>query len=141
MPLSCFQRLALSAIRGYQRYISPRKGFACAWRRHTGHASCSTLGFRAVRRYGVARGLALIRQRTRLCGVAHRRFSPVLRRAPLSQRGDCDLGCDAPGDCDFPRGMGAFSCCDGCSCDWPSRDSKKHREDDKLHHIPPHRRA
>ena len=47
--------LALAAITLYQRFVSPRKGFSCAYRFHTGGPSCSVLGFRAVRRYGVHR--------------------------------------------------------------------------------------
>ncbi len=35
------QRLVLWAIEVYQRHLSPRKGFSCAYRCHTGHASCS----------------------------------------------------------------------------------------------------
>jgi putative component of membrane protein insertase Oxa1/YidC/SpoIIIJ protein YidD len=49
--------LLLTLIRLYQRHVSPRKGFACAYRVHTGCASCSHLGYRAIRRYGVWQGL------------------------------------------------------------------------------------
>ena len=45
--------LALRAIGLYQRHLSPRKGFACAYRARTGGASCSELGFRAIRRFGL----------------------------------------------------------------------------------------
>jgi putative component of membrane protein insertase Oxa1/YidC/SpoIIIJ protein YidD len=38
------KRLALAAIRGYQRWISPRKGFRCALRTATGGDSCSAYG-------------------------------------------------------------------------------------------------
>ena len=70
------RRFLLAAIRAYQRYISPYKGFSCAYREHTGHASCSTFGFRAVRKFGVFRGLIMQRERTSLCGVAQRRIRP-----------------------------------------------------------------
>lgn len=135
-------RLAvLAAIRAYQRYLSPYKGFCCAYRAHTGRGSCSTLGYRAVRRHGVFRGLGLIRQRMHLCGVAHRRYAAP--RASLhAQRGacDCDLPCDA--GCDTPSGRGlsrAFdfvSCCDCAGCDWPRRERKR-REQEQYVHIPP----
>jgi putative component of membrane protein insertase Oxa1/YidC/SpoIIIJ protein YidD len=46
-------RAFLLAIGLYQKYLSPHKGFCCAYRTHTGRAGCSALGFRAVRRYGV----------------------------------------------------------------------------------------
>jgi len=112
------RRLLLLAIRMYQRYVSPYKGFACAYRVHTGRRSCSALGLRAVRRFGVFGGLDLIRQRTARCGEVYRRYAPVAARRPLApQRGDCDLGCDLPCDLHGPRGLGsslcdAFSCCD-----------------------------
>lgn len=61
------RRFALEAIRIYQRHVSPRKGFSCAYRSHLGRFSCSTLGYRAIRRYGLLKGLAVLRQRTSLC--------------------------------------------------------------------------
>ena len=42
--------LLLAAIHGYKRHVSPRKGFACAYRVHLGACSCSTLGLRAISR-------------------------------------------------------------------------------------------
>jgi uncharacterized protein len=100
------------AIRVYQRYVSPYKGFCCAYRTHTGRSSCSQLGYRAVRRFGVFAGLGLTRQRTHLCGVAHRRHRASHPRIPQSQRGACDIGCDLPcdlncdkaGDCSSNKG-------------------------------------
>ncbi|MDB5931913.1 MAG: hypothetical protein JWR60_3620 [Polaromonas sp.] len=137
MPLSLPQRLALAAIQGYQRHLSPRKGFCCAWRHHTGGASCSALGARAIRRHGVWHGLALLRQRMARCGVAHRRLSPVPPRPPVAQRGDCDLPCD----CDLPQGRGlcgnvcdVADCCSGC--DWPQKKSKKRQQEERDAHIP-----
>ena len=129
---------ALGAIRLYQRWLSPHKGFACAYRVHTGRCSCSQLGFRAIRRFGVAGGWRLLQQRTALCGVAHRRHSPVTRRPPARERGDCDLGCDF----DFLPGKGGlglcdvFNCCDAGGCDWGS-DKKKRRQEQHIH-IPPY---
>lgn len=120
------RRLVLAAIRFYQRHLSPHKGFACAYRVHTGRASCSSLGYRTVRRHGVFDGLALLRRRTYLCGVAHRRHALAGTRPHARQRGECD--CDLP--CDFD----ASDCCD---CDWPDRDKKKRQGDEKQVHIPP----
>ncbi|HXD06418.1 MAG TPA: membrane protein insertion efficiency factor YidD [Burkholderiaceae bacterium] len=139
----------LAAIRGYQRYVSPYKGFRCAYRCHTGRASCSALGYRAVRRHGVLGGLALIRERTYRCGVAHRRHQCAPVASLHSQRGVCDVGCDAPCDagCDLSGALdvcnlsGALdvcdllSCCDCAGCDWPQRQRK--RRDDGYVHIPP----
>ncbi|WP_413816627.1 membrane protein insertion efficiency factor YidD [Piscinibacter gummiphilus] len=136
---------ALASIRLYQKLISPYKGFCCAYRVHTGRASCSTLGYRAIRRYGVLGGITLIRSRTHLCGVAHRRHLSLPRRPLHPQQGVCDFGCDLPCDpsCDLPFGKvfsGAcdfVSCCDCGSCDWPDRKRKTAVKDEQYVYIPP----
>lgn len=90
----------LLAITFYQRWISPHKRFSCAYRLHTGHASCSWLGFRAIRRYGVWRGAAVLRARFERCSAAHRQHQQLHPRSHLhmrSQAGFCD-GCDIPCD-------------------------------------------
>ena len=136
------RRLLLAAIRAYQRYLSPYKGFCCAYRLHTGRASCSNIGYRAVRRYGSISGLALIRQRTRLCGITNRRYSVGNQAILNPQRGVCDAGCDAPcaPDCNFSGGFSnalSFLDCCNCSCDWPSRNKRDFREKEKFVYIPP----
>jgi uncharacterized protein len=141
---SYLRRAVLNAIRAYQRYVSPYKGFCCAYREHTGRASCSALGYRAVRRHGVFAGLAIARERTFRCGVAHRRHRLRLVPALHSQRGVCDVGCDLPcdGGCDLPSGKSFskacdfLSCCDCGSCDWPDR-KRKSRERERSVYLPP----
>lgn len=153
--------LVLMAIRGYQRYLSPHKGFCCAYRAHTGRCSCSALGYRAVRRYGTLNGIAVLRRRMYLCGVAHRRYAPSQplgtyrpARPPRAQRGDCacDLPCDfggggSGGGCDLPDIFRPDTCntCNGCNgCDWPSRDDrykKKDRKEERHVYVPPRRAA
>ena len=138
------RRVVLAVIRIYKRFISPYKGFRCAYSVHTGYASCSTLGYRAVRRHGILRGLSILRARTYRCGVAHRRNSDLPRRPNRLQRGDCDLGCDAPADCgrDMPSGRGLSkvldfaNCCDVGSCDWKER-KRKFASEEKYVYIPP----
>lgn len=94
--------LALLAISGYQRYLSPHKGFCCAYREWTGARSCSALGKRVIQRYGLFSGIALLRRRFDKCGAAAMRLAD--RR---SQSGFIDCACDIP-TCDLP------------SCEWPS---------------------
>lgn len=134
---------ALLAIRFYQRAISPYKGFCCAYCSYTGNASCSTLGLRAVRRYGVWRGVRILDGRLAKCGLAFRRY----RAAAIDkQAGMCDLPCDGP--CDLPCDVklpsigkscgGAADCVDlGSCCDWNT--SRKQARDDADPHIPPRR--
>lgn len=117
------RELALTAIGVYQRYVSPHKGFCCAYRARTGRASCSALGARAIRRWGLRRGLAVLKLRLRRCGEVYRECRidvPLPRLATASQRGHCDvdLGLD-DGCCD------AADVCDCGGCDWPSRQSRQ----------------
>jgi uncharacterized protein len=147
-PRDVMARLSRSfclwAIHLYQRHISPHKGFSCAYRVHTGRSSCSALGARAIRRFGVFPGIKMLQNRLHRCGVSHRRYAPPSMRPPSRQRGDCDVGCDLPCDsgCDGPSGKGLSrwcdlaDCADACSCDWPQR---KNRKKDQDIYIPPKR--
>lgn len=137
--------LAIKAIVAYQRYVSPYKGFRCAYRAHTGRASCSALGLRLIRRYGLRKGVLLLRRRLKLCGIVHRRFAAAAPAVPRLQRGICDAGCDLPFDldCDLPNPKrclavsDVLSCSDACSCDWPSRKRKSDRRERQVY-IPPY---
>lgn len=152
--------LLLALIRFYKRFISPHKGYGCAYRVYSGRASCSTLGYRAIRRHGAWVGLGLLQQRCHKCGVAQRRYAPVYR-PPAGQRGDCDPGCGGDGcdlngcdpggcdqrDCDLRprRCRSAFDfldCCDidDCGGDDKRRERKrKNRKRDAATHLPPRR--
>jgi len=102
-PVSVVSRLALWAIRRYQRHLSPIKGYSCALRAATGADSCSAYGYRVIARQGLLRGLPLLRRRLRRCATAWR--TAAAPRNPLlhHQRGDCDsLPCDACNGCDLP---------------------------------------
>jgi putative component of membrane protein insertase Oxa1/YidC/SpoIIIJ protein YidD len=55
----------------YQRHLSPRKGFRCAYRaRHPARSSCSEFGKRAIERLGMLSGVQLLRRRFRRCHAA-----------------------------------------------------------------------
>lgn len=135
--------LALLAISGYQRYLSPHKGFCCAYREWTGARSCSALGKRVIQRYGLFNGVTLLRRRFDKCGAAAMRLA-----ARRSQSGFVDCACDIP-TCDLPscelpsggcssglRDLSTCSDCAGCDCgDW-KRD--RHRQEKlKEVYIPP----
>lgn len=84
--------LALGAIRLYQSVLSPYKGFRCAYAACTGCASCSVLGYRAIRRFGVRKGITVLQWRFEECSKA---YLSVQERRPMAlgkQRGDCDCG-------------------------------------------------
>ena len=133
--------LLLSAIRFYRRHISPHKGFACAYRVHVGGCSCSSLGLRAVSRYGAWRGLGVLRLRLHECRAAAE-ASRARRRHVVSpgQAGfvDCDVPCD--GSCvdgcsvgDACDRVGCLDCSDVGDCGWggtrptPPRQSRCRR--------------
>ena len=130
--------LALATIRFYQRFLSPHKGFCCAYAAISGRGSCSALGYRAIQRYGVWRGIAVLDKRLEKCGVAHRFHGRRNAAGPLKHQGGfidcgcdvpsgCDLPCDSPAGCGKSRMAGLFrdlpgDC--GCDCDWRRRKKK-----------------
>ena len=92
------KRLALLLISFYQRHLSPRKGYCCAYRTLHGGSSCSHFGFRAIGRCGIFMGVLLLRRRFTKCSAAFQALPPRqsnLRGLQL-QRGHCDL---PVGDC------------------------------------------
>jgi putative component of membrane protein insertase Oxa1/YidC/SpoIIIJ protein YidD len=91
--------LALAGIRCYQRFLSPYKGFSCAYRRYTGRASCSAFGYRAIRRFGVLYGYLMLRERLYQCSDIYHQHTESLR-IMRSQAGFCDSSCDVPCDAD-----------------------------------------
>ena len=146
------RKLALWAIAAYQRYVSPYKGFSCAYRYHTGCASCSRLGYRAIRFRGIRRGLQLLIQRFARCSEAQARYEvggfKAATNGPMGrQRGFCDVlacvpfdaGCAIPCDAGGCSALGdmatCFSCPTPCDCaTWPwGRNSTKAR------YVPPRR--
>jgi putative component of membrane protein insertase Oxa1/YidC/SpoIIIJ protein YidD len=55
------------AIRDYQRYISPNKGFSCAHRNIHGGASCSEYFRLLVTSYGLSEAVPLFQRRLEDC--------------------------------------------------------------------------
>lgn len=74
--------LAAAVIRGYQRWISPYKGFRCAHRQLHRGLSCSEFALQAVLERGVLEALPDIRNQFRECGAAARMLREQ-RRPPL----------------------------------------------------------
>jgi uncharacterized protein len=134
---------ALLAIRTYQQFISPYKGFCCAYKAHTGRESCSQLGYRAIQLYGMFHGLRVLDRRLYLCGIVSRRTSPVYKRKHRNQRGDCDPGCS--GGCDLPNDGSCASPLDALQClncgGGSDKSKKKNKgEDEAKVYIPPYSR-
>ena len=137
--MSLARSLLLAAIHGYRRHLSPRKGFACAYRVHEGCASCSALGLRAISRYGAWRGLGVLRLRLEQCRLVAEEQRPRRRMPALAQAGfiDCAVPCDAScvdvsacsGDAcalgDACELAACFDCggVDDCAWPWASRSA------------------
>lgn len=81
-PAPSADRLALEAIRLYQRYLSPYKGFRCACAALHGGESCSAAVSRIIRTQGLRTGQADIAAQFRQCRAAH---DAILRGAPLAR--------------------------------------------------------
>jgi uncharacterized protein len=123
--------LLLAAIRGYKRHVSPYKGFGCACRVHLGAPSCSTLGLRAISRYGAWRGLGVLRLRLGQCRLVAREYRarPFMARPAEAGFVDCiacDAGCLDLGDaCSFGDAacevVGCAGDADDCASWWGSR--------------------
>lgn len=63
-------RLAVAAVVAYQRWISPRKGFACAHRLRHGGPSCSEFVKQRIAHEGLRAALASLRPRLDSCRAA-----------------------------------------------------------------------
>lgn len=100
-------QLALAAITAYQQYVSPHKGFACAYRVVYGGCGCSGVGRRLIQRYGMFSGCVLLRKRLARCRFAAHEIRQTWQRRSgfaAAQRGDCvAVDCCVPdvdvGDC------------------------------------------
>ena len=114
--------LLLAAIQGYKRHVSPRKGFSCAYRVHLGACSCSTLGLRAISRYGAWRGLGVLRLRLGQCRLVAEewRTRPFVAQSAQAGFVDCDVPCDGScvdaSSCSCGDMFSADSACEVASC-------------------------
>lgn len=119
---TCGKHLALWAIRAYQRYVSPRKGFSCAYRVLTGRDSCSAYGYKVIAHHGLRPGLVLLQRRLRTCGERHRQHLALHPQARRSARRQAQAGyCD----CNVPLADCGCDCADVAnvlSCNWPDRN-------------------
>jgi putative component of membrane protein insertase Oxa1/YidC/SpoIIIJ protein YidD len=82
---SLTRRVSVVAIVGYQKYISPHKGFACAHRILYGGESCSQYIKQAIAQEGLRAGLAKSRTRFQACKQAN-----LILRSQNSEPTDTD---------------------------------------------------
>ncbi len=119
-------RAALLAIGGYQRWLSPQKGWSCAYRLAHGGPGCSGFAKRAIAEQGFVAAWPAIRQRFRAC---HDAAFLLQGTPPPEDKRRRSRWCDGwipdlSGCCDLcSRRSGrsqAAGCCDGspdgCDC-------------------------
>jgi putative component of membrane protein insertase Oxa1/YidC/SpoIIIJ protein YidD len=117
--------LAAGLIRLYQRFISPYKGFSCAYRVKKKRCSCSEFARRVATRFGLLKLPDLLQRRFKKCGRAAKvlDYESKAKPEPAKKRQssfDCSpdpfdcarVGCDAASGCDVPSGG-----CDVPGCD------------------------
>lgn len=112
-------KLVIGLIRMYQKHISPRKGYGCAYRLYGGaRTGCSGHGLQLFQRFGVVKAWKLLRRRFDKCAWHSYQENRARYAFAKSQRGECDCGavdCPTP-HCDTPD-------CPKCStpeCNMPS---------------------
>src|SRR5579871_6111831 len=106
MPQNVPANLAVATITLYQRYVSPYKGFRCAFHAHHGGLSCSEYGKQMIHEHGLADGISLIFRRFHECAASARVLRFATQPGPDGRRdsnpfdasgcpcGTCDVACD-----------------------------------------------
>ncbi len=109
--------VAIEAIRLYQRWVSPRKGFCCAHNTLHGQGSCSGFGVKVLQVNGFATALTLMRLRIRQCYLANlvleedrrkKRQRQIKKAAGIGAVNVAEVGLDVAA-----TGMEAADCCGG----------------------------
>ena len=89
-------RFVVAAVIGlYQRFVSPHKGFCCAYRYLTDRHSCSEFGKQAVLKHGLIVGWILLRRRFARCKDAWLQLESANHRRRKRRSRWCDH-CDLP---------------------------------------------
>ena len=118
-------KIILWLILFYKSKISPHKGYCCAYRTRTGRMSCSTFGYRAVKRHGVVVGMLVLKRRFKKCSAAYYESPRPAQSHSFKagyQAGYCDppgLDCDPGHGCHGPNIIDVGELCSSCPCDLP----------------------
>lgn len=63
-------KIAIFMISFYQKYLSPYKGYRCAYACLYGKASCATFGKQSIQKYGIIKGVKQLHRRLLACREA-----------------------------------------------------------------------
>lgn len=120
--------LSIGLIHFYQKFISPHKGFCCAYRKYSGGRSCSHYAVVAVRRFGVSALWLSLPKRLDDCKISAIRMEEKKEHGCSKYCDYCESiemcqSCkDCSGDlscgnsCDMPDSLPCPDSCD-CGCD------------------------
>ncbi len=125
--ISALDWFCLRAIAFYQRQISPRKGWRCAYARLNGGAGCSGFAREAIANHGWRAALPLVRARFADCHNAGDilraqqldKFDPTNAEQKEQSGKWCLSLCDLMSDfLETLAGCGTTGCCDigACNC-------------------------
>ncbi len=64
-------KIAILGINGYQKYVSPYKGYKCAYSYYTKECSCSEYAKKNIMTYGIMKSIPLINLRLKECRVVY----------------------------------------------------------------------
>lgn len=128
-------KISLLLIDLYQNFISPYKGYSCAYRLATGEVGCSGYGKKVISRFGLKTGYALLQRRFAECKCSSEALKKelihtykqkrVINPKMGYQRGECDCsGCDVP-NCDMPDCNPGKNCSPFDVCDIPDCGNDK----------------
>jgi putative component of membrane protein insertase Oxa1/YidC/SpoIIIJ protein YidD len=105
------QNISVSGISFYQKFISPHKGYHCAYAYLHHGVTCSEFGKEAIAKFGVIEGIKLLNERFGECSAS----AAYIKAAHYHNNNDC--GCSqAAGGC-FANESGGFikGCCSATS--------------------------
>ena len=115
------------AVRLYQKFLSPHKGFTCAHRKLYREASCSEYFRQAIATEGLADAIPLFQQRLFDCKQARQEliYRSLSQQMAVNKRkrrkNQCDADCLECGcelwDCSDMNCNGIPDCLEGCSFD------------------------
>jgi putative component of membrane protein insertase Oxa1/YidC/SpoIIIJ protein YidD len=126
-------RVGAALIRAYQRYLSPRKGYRCAYGVLHGTGTCSSIGLDIMEQHGFwafSRKMPLQFEACRAAAASleeeteeqkknrRKRLRDESKKRDCSRYNDCDLACDLD-DIWLCDGIGDLGCsgCEIASCD------------------------
>lgn len=120
-------KMAILCIKGYQRYISPRKGFRCAYGVLHGTHGCSGAVIEILQKKGILAGVPAIRERFSACKDACEELNKQKEQKKQKKKEEADGECclDPTDACDcvsIPSSCKSTPDCGDCtpdlSCDF-----------------------